>query len=228
MLEELKKQVCCANIELSKKQLVISTWGNVSAIDRQKNLVVIKPSGVSYENMSFEDMVVVDLDGNIIEGKLKPSTDLQTHLVLYKNFKKINSIVHTHSFYATAFAQAGKKIPCFGTTHADYFNGDIPCTKKLSSKKIINNYESNTGLEIIKTFKNLSYCDIPACLVKEHGVFVWGNSALETVETAYFLETISKMAYLTLNIKQRKMKIRKILVNKHFYRKHGSNSYYGQ
>lgn len=224
MLEELKKKVLKANLDLVKNGLVLFTWGNVSAIDRERGLVVIKPSGVSYENMQAEDMVVVDLDGKVVDGKNRPSSDTPTHLELYKARKKIGGIVHTHSTYATAFAQAGRDIPAYGTTHADYFYGDIPCARVLTEAET-ESYEKNTGKVINETVKNS--VAIPACLVKCHGVFAWGKDADEAVYHATVTEEVAKMAYLTeaLGCTQR---LPQYIADKHYNRKHGKNAYYGQ
>ncbi|MGL5123587.1 MAG: L-ribulose-5-phosphate 4-epimerase [Fusobacteriaceae bacterium] len=230
MLEKLKIEVLKANLELPKKALITYTWGNVSGIDREKNLVVIKPSGIEYDKMTVEDLVVVDLDGNIIEGKLKPSSDTPTHLVLYKKFKNIGGVVHTHSLWATSWAQAGKGILPYGTTHADYFYGEIPCTRKMTLEEINGEYELETGNLIVETFEklNINPDTIPGILIDSHGPFVWGSSSLEAVHNAVVLEEIAKMAFNTevLNNKINKMNI--FLLNKHYLRKHGKNAYYGQ
>lgn len=232
MLERLKEEVFKANMELPQRGLVTYTWGNVSAIDRHQNLVVIKPSGVSYETMKVEDMVVVDLDGNIIEGKYKPSSDTATHLELYKADPSIGGIVHTHSRMATSFAQAGRPIPAFGTTHGDYFYGAIPCTRSMTNDEINGDYEKETGKVIIETFikKALSFSQIPAVIVHEHGPFTWGHNAADAVYHAVVLEEVAHMAYSTIQLKasleQEGMK--QELLDKHFLRKHGANAYYGQ
>lgn len=228
MLEILKKEVCDANKELVKQNLVIYTWGNASAIDRDKGLVVIKPSGVDYDNMMPNDMVVVDLDGNIIEGNLRPSSDTPTHIELYKKFKNINGIVHTHSEWATIWAQSGRSIPAYGTTHADYFYGDIPCTRNLTQKEIEEGYEKSTGKVIIETFKNLDVKAIPGVLCKNHGPFTWGNNVKEAVYNAKVLEEIAKMAYYTEKTNPQVTPISQYLLDKHYLRKHGKNAYYGQ
>lgn len=224
MFEELKEKVYRANLDLVKNRLVLFTWGNVSAIDRESGYVVIKPSGVNYEDMAAEDMVVVDLDGKIVEGRLNPSSDTPTHLELYKAHKEIGGIVHTHSTYATAFAQAGKDIRAYGTTHADYFYGDIPCTRSLTENEMME-YEKNTGVIINETVKDT--VSIPACLVKNHGVFAWGKDADEAVYHATVTEEVAKMAYITetLGCSQ---SFPQYIADKHYNRKHGKSAYYGQ
>jgi L-ribulose-5-phosphate 4-epimerase len=227
MLKELKEQVFEANLDLVKHGLVIFTWGNVSAIDRDEGLVVIKPSGVSYDVMRPEDMVVVNLDGKIVEGKLKPSSDTPTHLVLYKSFPNIGGIVHTHSTYATAWAQAGKDIPNIGTTHADYFSGNIPCTNDMTREEVEGEYEKETGKVIVKRFEKLNPDFIPGVLVKNHGPFSWGKDAHEAVHNAVVMEQVAKMAFISLNINPN-LTMNQHLITKHFQRKHGKNAYYGQ
>ncbi len=227
MLEDLKKDVCEANIELVKHGLVIFTWGNVSGIDREKNLIVIKPSGVDYDNMKPSDMVVLDLDGNIVEGDLNPSSDTPTHLVLYRNFKNIGGVVHTHSPWATSWAQAGKSIPALGTTHADYFYGSIPCTRKLNEKEIIGSYEAETGNVIVETFSETNPDDVPAVLVNNHGPFAWGKDVFNAVHNAVVMEEVAKMSYHTLML-NKVPSIDQVLLDKHYLRKHGKNAYYGQ
>lgn len=227
MLETLKSEVFKANIDLVKHGLVIFTWGNVSAIDRQTGLVVIKPSGVSYDMMKTEDMVVVDLEGNIVEGTLKPSSDTSTHLVLYKAFPNIGGIVHTHSTYATAWAQAGCAIPNIGTTHADYFKDDIPCTRQMTKAEVEKDYELETGNVIIEAFDSLNPDYTPGVLVNNHGPFAWGKDAHDAVHNAVVLEQVAKMAFISLNINPT-FKMNKHLIDKHFNRKHGPNAYYGQ
>ena len=216
------------NLELVKRGLVVLTWGNVSAIDREKGLVIIKPSGVSYEDMRSGDMVVVDLDGNAVEGNLRPSSDTPTHLFLYKSFKEIGGVVHTHSTYATAWAQSGKDIPAYGTTHADAFYGDVPCTRGLTENEIKFDYELNTGKVIAANFKNKDYNAVPAALVKNHGPIVWGTTCEKAVENAVTLEQVAKMAYITGAICPNASKVDNFLLDKHYFRKHGKNSYYGQ
>jgi len=227
MLERLKQEVLQANLDLVKYGLVVFTWGNVSAIDRTKGLIVIKPSGVSYENMQAEDMVVLDLDGKVIEGQLKPSTDAATHLMLYKSFTNIGGVSHTHSTFATAWAQAGKDIPNIGTTHADYFKDDIPCTRLMTSEEIAKGYERETGKVIIERFKGLNPDFTPAVLVNNHGSFTWGSDAHQAVHNAVVLEQIAKMAFISFLINP-EVKMNEELIKKHFYRKHGETAYYGQ
>jgi L-ribulose-5-phosphate 4-epimerase len=227
-MEKLKKEVFEANLLLVKHSLVIFTWGNVSGIDREKGLVVIKPSGVDYDKMSADDMVVVDLDGNIVEGKYKPSSDTPTHLELYKAFKNIGGIVHTHSRMATSWAQAGRSIPAYGTTHGDYFYGDIPCTRKMTPAEISSEYEKNTGLVITETFNDISADDIPAVLVHSHGPFTWGKDPHEAVHNSVVLEELASMAMNTEIINSSAERMQKELLDKHYLRKHGKNAYYGQ
>ena len=227
MLKKLKNKVCKANLELVKYGLVVFTWGNVSAIDREKGLVVIKPSGLSYDKMKPEDMVVVDLDRNIVEGDYKPSSDTATHLVLYKNFPDIGGVVHTHSEWATIWSQAGQPVPALGTTHADYFYGDIPCTRKLTNHEIEGDYEKETGNVIVEKFHSLDPNAIPGVLVNNHGPFAWGKDADDAVHNAVVMESVSKMAYFTLNIK-RVSRLDQKLLDKHYLRKHGKDAYYGQ
>ena len=227
MLEALKEKVFRANLDLVKHGLVIFTWGNVSAIDRENNLVVIKPSGVSYETMVAADMVVVDLDGNIVEGGLRPSSDMPTHLMLYKAFSEIGGIVHTHSTYATAWAQAGRDIPNIGTTHADYFHDAIPCTAEMSRAEVEGNYEKETGRVIVRCFKEIDPVHTPGVLVRNHGPFAWGRAAADAVHNAVVLEQVAKMAYLSYQINPA-LTMNPLLVEKHFNRKHGPNAYYGQ
>ncbi len=231
MLEELKKAVYEANMELPARNLVTYTWGNVSGIDREKGLFVIKPSGVDYEKLTPDDMVVMDLDGNKVEGDLNPSSDTPTHLELYKAFEKVGGIVHTHSPHATAWAQAGRDVPCYGTTHADYFYGPIPCARNLTPEEIEEAYEKNTGITIIETFKErgIDPMHVPGVLCKNHGPFTWGKDAANAVYNAVVLEEISKMNLMTEilnptgdNTTPQSMQ------DKHFMRKHGPNAYYGQ
>ncbi len=230
MLEELKQKVFEANEMLPRYGLVTFTWGNVSEIDRKAGLIVIKPSGVKYENMKAEDMVVVDMEGNVVEGEYKPSSDMPTHLELYKAYPKIGGIVHTHSDYATSWAQAGRSIPCYGTTQADYVYGEVPCTRCLRAEEIANEYEKNTGLVIIETFNkhNIDPQAVPTVLCKNHGAFVWGKNADEAVHNAVVLEKISKMAYQSEVLNAHIVPAPQELQNKHYYRKHGENAYYGQ
>ena len=235
MLEALKEKVCRANLDLVRHGLVIFTWGNVSAIDRASGLVVIKPSGVSYDNMKPSDMVVVNLDGKVVEGELNPSSDTPTHLVLYKAFPNIGGVVHTHSTYATAWAQAGIDIPSLGTTHADYFHDDIPCTRNMKKSEVFGEYEKETGNVIVEAFKKINPDDTPAVLVRNHGPFAWGTDADNAVHNAVVLEEIAKMAFIsltvnlsTLDIVNHKPSMNKLLIEKHYSRKHGPNAYYGQ
>ncbi len=229
MVEILKKQVFDANIELVTHGLVIFTWGNVSGIDREKGLVVIKPSGVSYENMKVVDMVVLDLDGNIVEGTLKPSSDTATHLALYKAFPNIGGIVHTHSTYATAWAQTGLDLPNIGTTHADYFKDNIPCTRGMTSKEIEEHYELETGNVIVECFREKAISEdyTPAVLVSNHGPFAWGKEPHNAVHNAVVLEQVTKMASISFAINPQ-LKMNEDLIKKHFFRKHGPGAYYGQ
>lgn len=230
MLEELKKQVCEANLELVTRGVVIYTWGNVSGIDREKGLVVIKPSGVDYDGMSQEDMVVVDLEtGKTIEGKWKPSSDTATHLELYKRYEEIEGVVHTHSVNAVAFAQAGMSIPALGTTHADYFYGDIPCTRELHQNEVEEAYELNTGKVIIETIDGLGInpMAIPGIVVRNHGPFAWGKSPANAVYNAVVLEKVAEMDIKTLALNPR-ASMQQYILDKHYMRKHGPNSYYGQ
>ncbi len=227
MLEELKKEVYLANMALKENGLVCLTWGNASGIDRERGLVVIKPSGVSYSEMSADDMVVVDLDGNVIEGKLRPSSDTPTHLELYKKFPKFGGVVHTHSRFATVFAQCRRPIPALGTTHADTFYGDIPCTRLMTDAEIFGNYELNTGKVIAEAFKDKEPMDIPAVLVASHGAFTWGKNAADAALHAIILEEVAAMAWYTETMNEG-CKIQSSLADKHYFRKHGENAYYGQ
>ncbi len=228
MLEELKQQVYEANLELPKRGLVTYTWGNVSAIDRATGYVVIKPSGVEYENMRPEDMVVLDLMGTRVEGSYQPSSDTPTHLELYKRYPELGGIVHTHSAWATSWAQAGRGIPCYGTTHADYFYGEIPCARSLTEKEIQEAYEKNTGLVIIETLGDKAPLEAPGILCKNHGPFTWGKDAHEAVHNAVVLEEVAKMAYRTEQLNPQATPASQNLQDKHYYRKHGANAYYGQ
>ncbi len=228
MLEQLKKDVYEANMELWNQGMVIYTWGNVSGIDREKNLVVIKPSGVSYETMTAEDMVVVDMDGNVVEGKYKPSSDTATHLILYKKYSDIGGVVHTHSTWAVTFAQAGMDIPAFGTTHADYFYGDIPCTRDLTKEEIEEAYEKNTGVVIVETIGEKNPMEIPGIVVKNHGPFAWGKTPSGAVYNAVVLDKVAEMAYKTMTLNPNVPKVHQYLLDKHYFRKHGVNAYYGQ
>ena len=228
MLEELKQQVYEANMLLPRYNLVTFTWGNVSGIDRELNLFVIKPSGVPYEELIPEDMVVMDLEGNKVEGDLNPSSDTATHLELYKAFPSIGGIVHTHSPYAVAWAQAGKDIPCFGTTHADYFYGDIPCARNLTTEEIDAGYEQNTGKVIIETFADRNPEYVPGVICRNHGPFAWGKDAMEAVHNAVVLEEVAKMDLFTIKIDPDTDEAPENIRVKHFMRKHGPNAYYGQ
>ncbi|GKU81909.1 L-ribulose-5-phosphate 4-epimerase [Niallia sp. NCCP-28] len=230
MLEQLKRDVLEANLELPKAGLVTFTWGNVSGIDRKTNLVVIKPSGIDYEKLQLEDLVVIDLDGNIVEGTLRPSSDTPTHLALYRAFSEMGGIVHTHSPWATSWAQAGKRIPALGTTHADYFYGEIPCTRKLTEEETNRAYELETGNVIIETIakESINPIAMPGILVKNHAPFCWGKSAAQAVHNAVVLEEVAKMALHTLQLNPKAEWIDQFLLDKHYLRKHGSNAYYGQ
>lgn len=228
MLETLKKSVLEANLELPKKGLITFTWGNVSGIDRERGLVVIKPSGVPYEELKLEHLVVVDLEGNIVEGKLNPSSDTPTHLTIYNKFKEVGGVVHTHSRWATLWAQAGRGIPALGTTHADYFYGEIPCTRKMSLEEINGEYEKETGNVIVETFNGINPIYVPGVLVNNHGPFTWGKDAHEAVHNAVVLEEVSMMAYYTCSLNPKIEPINQVLLDKHFLRKHGANAYYGQ
>ncbi|MDR1795185.1 MAG: L-ribulose-5-phosphate 4-epimerase [Erysipelotrichaceae bacterium] len=227
---ELIKRVYRANLLLPAYGLVTFTWGNVSEIDRNLGIVVIKPSGISYTSMKEEDMVVTDLKGNILSGRLRPSSDLPTHLALYEAFASVKAIVHTHSTFATAFAQARMDLRALGTTHADTFYGSIPCTRLMHVEEIQGDYERNTGLVIVEEFVNrkIKAEEVPGVLVANHGPFVWGNSAIEAVEHAKILEEVAKMNYLTCNIDSSVAAMQQELLDKHFLRKHGANAYYGQ
>ena len=230
MLEKLKELVCEANLQLPKYGLVTFTWGNVSAIDRESGLVVIKPSGVSYDDMKPADMVVLDLNGNIVEGGLRPSSDTPTHLELYKAFPACGGIVHTHSRWATSFAQAGRDIPALGTTHADYFYGDIPCTRRMSPAEIAGEYEKETGTVIVETFKErgIDPAAVPGVLVHSHGPFVWGTDAANAVHNAVVMEEVAFMALHALALEPQLLRMQQELLDKHYLRKHGKNAYYGQ
>ncbi len=230
MLEELKQKVFEANLLLPKYGLVVFTWGNVSGIDREKGLVVIKPSGVDYDVMRAEDMVVTDLDGRVVDGKLKPSSDLATHLEFYKNFKDIGGVVHTHSINAVAWAQAGKDIPALGTTHGDYFYGPIPCTRLMSEEEIKGAYELNTGKVVVEEFKNrkIDPNQMPAVLVHSHGPFTWGKDPFDAVHNSVVLDTLAEMALKTVTINSNVDSMQQTLLDKHFLRKHGPGAYYGQ
>lgn len=230
MLEQLKQEVYEANMQLPKYGLVTFTWGNVSGIDRESGLFVIKPSGVEYDKLTPDDMVVVDLDGNKIEGKYNPSSDTPTHVVLYNRFPKIGGVVHTHSSWATSWAQAGRGIPCYGTTHADYVYGEIPCVRCLTKQEIEEAYEKNTGVLIADEFekRKKDYIAVPAVLCKNHGVFTWGKDAGEAVHNAVVTEEVAKMAARCELLNPDVNPIPRELQDKHYYRKHGENAYYGQ
>lgn len=228
MLEALKQLVYEANMELPRYGLVTFTWGNVSAIDRETGMFVIKPSGVDYNELEPEDMVVMDLEGRKVEGRYNPSSDTPTHLELYKAFPKIGGIVHTHSSWATSWAQAGRGIPCYGTTHADYIYGEVPCLRCLTAEEIEAGYEKNTGLLITDYFKDKEYMAVPACLCKNHGPFTWGKDAKEAVHNAVVLEEVAKMAFRCEQINPKAAPAPEELQDKHYLRKHGTNAYYGQ
>lgn len=229
MLESLKREVCRANLELVARGLVIETWGNVSGIDRERGLVVIKPSGVPYDGMKPVHMTVVSLKtGKVVEGKFKPSSDTETHLILYRSFPKIGGVVHTHSLYATAWAQAGQRIPSYGTTQADYWYGEVPCTRQLRPEEIRSDYEVNTGHVIVETFKKLDPMHHPAVLVASHGPFTWGKDVGDAVHNAGVLEFIARLASETLRINPQVKPMQSVLLEKHFMRKHGPNASYGQ
>lgn len=230
MLEELRKQVYEANMELPRRNLVTYTWGNVSGIDREKGLVVIKPSGVEYDELTPENLVVVDLDGNRVEGDLNPSSDTKTHLELYKAFPTLGGIVHTHSPYAVAWAQAGRDIPCYGTTHADYFYGAVPCARHLTKEELDEDYEKNTGKVIIEIFtdRGIDPVAVPGVICHSHGPFTWGKDAAQAVYHAVVLEEVAKMALLTRQVDLNAIPAPQYLQDKHYRRKHGPNAYYGQ
>jgi L-ribulose-5-phosphate 4-epimerase len=229
VLEKLKEQVCEANLQLVREGLVVQTWGNVSGIDRQSRYIVIKPSGVPYDEMRPEHMVVIGLDaGRALEGQLRPSSDTATHLELYRAFPSIGSIVHTHSLYATAWAQAQREIPILGTTHADYFNGPIPCTRFLSDEEVQSDYERNTGHVIVERFARLDPLQMPAALVAGHAPFAWGTNVPKAVENAIVLEYVARLASETLKVNPDVAFLQSALLDKHFFRKHGPGAYYGQ
>ena len=226
-IEKLKERVYHANILLKKSNLITLTWGNVSEMDRELGLIAIKPSGVDYDTMTPDDMVVVDIDGNVVEGSLRPSSDLPTHLELYKSFTKTNAVVHTQSRWATIFSQAGKSVPMLGTTHADAFYGDVPCTRALTKDEIEGNYEKETGTVIIEAFADKDYTAIPGVLVNSHGPFTWGENAMKAVQNSIILEEVAMMAFNTI-ILNKDAHFDQTLADKHYFRKHGANAYYGQ
>ncbi len=230
MLEELKRKVLKANLDLVKNGLVLYTWGNVSEMDRASGLLVIKPSGVSYDGMTEEDMVVVDLSGNVVEGKWRPSSDTPTHIEFYKAFPDVNGVTHTHSTFATSWAQAGRDIPFYGTTHADYFYGDIPCARSLTQEEIEGEYEKNTGLVIVERFQkdNIKPLEVPGVLIKSHGVFAFGKDAAASVYNATVIEEVAKMAFITESVNPKVQRADRFMMDKHYLRKHGKNAYYGQ
>jgi L-ribulose-5-phosphate 4-epimerase len=228
LLPELRKAVLDANLELVRKGLVLYTFGNASGISRKKSLVVIKPSGVPYDRLKPADLVVTDLNGKIVEGKLRPSSDLPTHLILYKAFSAIGGITHTHSEYATAWAQARRPIPCLGTTHADYFHGPVPVTQEMTDAEIASKYEENTGYAIVRASGGVDPSAIPAVLVANHGAFAWGADPAASAHNAVILESVARMAYITLGINQQATAIGRFLHDQHYLRKHGKAAYYGQ
>ena len=228
MYEDLKKRVCKANLDLPRYGLVVFTWGNVSGIDREAGIMAIKPSGVDYEELTPDKIVLLDLNGKVIEGDLRPSSDTPTHLELYRQFKGLGGVCHTHSTNATMWAQARREIPCFGTTHADHFYGSIPVTDLMTPQEIQDDYEANTGSVIVRRFKNLDPMQIPAVLVAGHGPFTWGKTPQASVENAVVLEEVAKMAFGTLAVNPQASPIAQVLLDKHYLRKHGKNAYYGQ
>jgi L-ribulose-5-phosphate 4-epimerase len=228
LLPDLRKAVLDANLELVRKGLVLYTFGNASAISRKKSLVVIKPSGVAYDQLRPADLVITDLDGKVVEGRLRPSSDLPTHLILYRSFPSVGGISHTHSEYATAWAQARRPIPCLGTTHADYFHGPVPVTQEMTDAEIASKYEENTGHAIVRTFGSVDYAAIPAVLVANHGAFAWGPDPATSAQNAVILESVARMAYFTLGINQQATAIGRFLHDQHYLRKHGKAAYYGQ
>ena len=225
---ELKRQAFEANMELNARGLVVYTWGNVSQIDRAQGVIAIKPSGVAYADMQVDDIVVVDLDNNIVEGTMRPSSDTRTHTHLYRHFDAIGGVTHTHSTYATAWAQAQESIPCFGTTHADYAYGSIPCTAVMSDAQIERDYEEETGVQITDCYQNRNPAESPMVVVAGHAPFTWGKDAAQAVAHAVILEEIAKMAYLTRTLNQGVQPLKQAIIDKHYLRKHGKNAYYGQ
>jgi L-ribulose-5-phosphate 4-epimerase len=228
MYDQLKKAVCFANVELDRNKLVICNWGNVSGIDRTAGVVAIKPSGVPYKDLTPDKIVMVDLNGKIVDGALKPSSDTPTHLELYRNFKEIGGVCHTHSCHATMWAQGCRELPCFGTTHADYFYGAVPITDQLTDNEIKNEYELNTGKVIVRRFAKIDPLSMPAALVAGHGPFTWGKTPMASVESAIVLEEVAKMAEGTITINPKQTAIKQMLLDKHYLRKHGKDAYYGQ
>lgn len=228
MLENLKIDVCEANLKLKQHNLIIYSWGNVSGIDREKGIVAIKPSGVSYDTLTPDDIVLLDLEGTVVEGDLRPSSDTPTHLELYRSFSNIGGVCHTHSLNATIWAQACRSIPCLGTTHADYFYGAVPVTSVMTENQVVTDYELNTGKVIVETFKQLDPDQMPAVLVANHGPFTWGSDPAKSVESAVVLEQVAEMALKTAILKPELPGISQILLDKHYLRKHGKNAYYGQ
>ena len=228
LLKRLREEVLEANLELVRRGLVLYTFGNASGVDREQGLVVIKPSGVDYDELRPEHMVVTDLDGKIVEGELRPSSDLDTHTLLYREFAEIGAVVHTHSEFATSFAQAGMGIPAFGTTHADYFHGPVPVTKPLSDGAIEGRYVHETGMAIVERFRGLHPMAVPACLVAGHAPFVWGKTAADAAHNAVVLEAVAKMAYRTLTLRASAEEVSQALLDRHYLRKHGKNATYGQ
>lgn len=228
MLEQLKQEVCAANLKLVEYGLVVLTWGNVSAVTDDRKYMVIKPSGVDYAVMTPEQVVVTDMDGNVVEGELRPSSDAETHLELYRAFPTVKSVVHTHSRYATAMAQAERSLPCYGTTHADTFYGEVPCTRHLTAQEVEEAYERNTGVVIAETFRNRDPEAVPAVLVCKHGPFAWGGSCRKAVENALILEETARLALLTEQLQPGVAPAPQYLLDKHYFRKHGANAYYGQ
>jgi L-ribulose-5-phosphate 4-epimerase len=228
MHEDLKQRVCQANLDLPRYGLVVFTWGNVSGIDREAGIIAIKPSGVDYDELTPDKIVLLDLDGKIVEGDLRPSSDTPTHLELYRQFKGVGGICHTHSTHATMWAQARREIPCFGTTHADHFYGSIPVTELMTPQEIRDDYEANTGCVIVRRFKGLDPMQMPAVLVAGHGPFTWGKTPQASVENAVVLEEVARMAFGTIEINLQSGPISQVLLDKHYLRKHGKNAYYGQ
>jgi L-ribulose-5-phosphate 4-epimerase len=228
MYEDLKQRVCEANLDLPRYGLVVFTWGNVSGIDRAAGVMAIKPSGVSYDELTPDQIVLLDLDGNVVEGGLRPSSDTPTHLELYRQFKTVGGICHTHSTHATMWAQAQREIPCFGTTHADHFYGAVPVTDPMTPQEIHDDYEANTGTVIVRRFRGLDPMQMPAVLVASHGPFTWGKTARASVENAVVLEEVAKMAHGTIQINPQSCPISQVLLDKHYLRKHGKDAYYGQ